>query len=128
MLSSTKSIAPSPNPHIPPSVRVSGATRKVTTMAKGGFDSNWLKKDGMVLALGFAGWTIPASIPVSGFGGNSLFFKFTESIGSELAHFPQGPAVTDEFWTLLVLYHVGLFLSLTLAQIGVQGRKQGYFN
>lgn len=23
--------------------------------------------------------------------------------------------------------HVGLFVSLTLAQIGVQGRKQGYF-
>lgn len=43
-------------------------------------------------------WTIPSNIPVSGFGGKSLFGLFTESIGQQLAHFPQGPALTDDFW------------------------------
>lgn len=37
---------------------------------------------------------------------------------------PAGPAVTDKFWLLLVTWHLGLFVTLTLAQIGVQGRKQ----
>lgn len=28
---------------------------------------------------------------------------------------------------LLVTYHIGLFLTLLLGQVGVQGRKQGYW-
>merc|ERR1719387_279830 len=91
------------------------------------FDSQWLKGDPMVLVLGFMGWTIPSTIPVSGFSGASLFSKFTDCIRYELAHFPTGPAASSDFWIYLALYHAGLFLCLLLGQIGVQGRKQGYF-
>ncbi|KAI8465276.1 MAG: photosystem I reaction center subunit O [Monoraphidium minutum] len=87
----------------------------------------WLKKDPLVIGLGFLGWTIPAASPAPAFGGDSLFGLFTSSIGENLAHFPVGPALSDKFWLYLITYHVGLFVSLTLAQIGVQGRKQGYF-
>lgn len=43
-------------------------------------------------------WTIPSNIPVSAFGGQSLFGLFTASIGEELAKFPQGPSIDDPFW------------------------------
>lgn len=43
-------------------------------------------------------WTIPSNIPVSAFGGQSLFGLFTQSIGEELAKFPQGPSIDDPFW------------------------------
>jgi len=74
-------------------------------------------------------WSLPtwAASPAPAFGGDSLFGLFTQSIGETLAHFPVGPALSDKFWLYLITYHIGLFLSLTLAQIGVQGRKQGYF-
>merc|ERR1719313_2211031 len=98
-----------------------------TTRVSSQFDSNWLKADPTVLALSFFGWTVPSSIPVSGFGGDSLFSKFTSSIGDELAHFPTGPALNSDFWIYFALYHIGLFLCMLLGQIGVQGRKQGYF-
>uniref|UniRef100_A0A061RKB7 Photosystem I subunit PsaO n=1 Tax=Tetraselmis sp. GSL018 TaxID=582737 RepID=A0A061RKB7_9CHLO len=104
------------------------ATRRVSVVASAdGFDRNWLKADPLVFVLGFAGWTVPSNIPVSGLGGASLFGKFTESIGQELAKFPQGPALGDDFWLYLITWHLGLFVALTLGQIGVQGRKQGYF-
>merc|ERR1711937_283762 len=92
------------------------------------FESDWLRADPTVLVLGVLGWTIPSAIPVSGFGGSSLFSKFLSSIGQELAQFPKGPALTSDFWLYLVLYHIGLFLCMLLGQIGVQGRKQGYFS
>mmetsp|Transcript_29938 Transcript_29938/g.66253 ORF Transcript_29938/g.66253 Transcript_29938/m.66253 type:complete len:124 (-) Transcript_29938:355-726(-) len=103
--------------------------RTVMVQASSGksFDSNWLKKDPLVFVLGFAGWTIPSSIGVSGFGGNSLFGLLNASIGEQLAHFPTGPALNDKFWLYLITWHIGLFLTLTLGQIGVQGRKQGYW-
>mmetsp|Transcript_18927 Transcript_18927/g.32331 ORF Transcript_18927/g.32331 Transcript_18927/m.32331 type:complete len:136 (-) Transcript_18927:75-482(-) len=103
------------------------ATPRVMASAEGGFDRNWLKGNPLVFVLGTVGWTVPSSIPVSGFEGSSLFGKFTSSIGTELAHFPQGPALTDEFWLLLITWHLGLFVTLTLGQIGFNGRKQGYF-
>jgi photosystem I protein PsaO len=31
-------------------------------------------------------------------------------------------ALTDKFWLYLLTWHVGLFLTLFLGQIGVQGR------
>ena len=77
---------------------------------------------------GFAGWFLPSNIPVSAFGGKSLFGLFMESISENLAHFPTGPALDDKFWLYMITWHVGLFLTLTLGQIGIQGRKQGYFN
>merc|ERR1719321_1518215 len=101
--------------------------RAAVSKASSQFDSNWLKGDPIVLALSFFGWTIPSAIPVSGFNGSSLFSKFTASIGTELGHFPTGPALDSDFWIYLFLYHAGLFTTMLLGQIGVQGRKQGYF-
>merc|ERR1711998_250735 len=92
------------------------------------FDSNWLNADATVLVLAFLGWTIPSATPTSGFGGSSLFSKFLSSIAQELAQFPKGPALNSDFWLYLILYHVGLFSCMLLGQIGVQGRKQGYFS
>merc|ERR1712224_793543 len=91
------------------------------------FDSNWLNADATVLVLGFFGWTILSAIPVSGFGGASLFSKFMGSIATELGHFPTGPSLDSDFWIYFLLYHFGLFTCMLLGQIGVQGRKQGYF-
>merc|ERR1719450_312897 len=91
------------------------------------FKADWLGADPTVLVLGFLGWTIPSAIPVSGFGGGSLFSKFIDSIGTELSHFPSGPALDSPFWIYFVLYHIGLFACLMLGQIGIQGRKQGIF-
>jgi photosystem I subunit PsaO len=48
-------------------------------------------------------------------------------MGAELAHFPVGPAFNDEFWLLMITWHVGLFTTMFLGQIGVNGRKQGYW-
>ena len=72
-------------------------------------------------------WTLPSSIGVSGFNGDSLFGLLNASIGEELAHFPVGPALGDKFWLYFITWHVGLFSVMLLGQIGVQGRKQGYF-
>ena len=38
-----------------------------------------------------------------------------------------GPAIDSEFWLLMTTWHVGLFLTLLLGQIGWQGKKAGYF-
>lgn len=114
----------------PRSARVARAPvrRSLVVRASGQpYPRDWLKTDPLVFVLSFAGWTIPSSIGVSAFGGNSLFGLLTSSIGEELAHFPTGPALTDSFWLYLTLWHVGLFLTLVLGQAGVQGRKQGYW-
>merc|ERR1712056_38893 len=74
------------------------------------------------------GWTVPSALPSSGFGGDSLFSRFINSIGNELAHFPSGPSLDSDFWIYLILYHIGLFLCILLGQIGVQGRKQVIIN
>merc|ERR1711935_561171 len=94
----------------------------------GSFNAKWLNADPLVLVLGFIGWTIPSAIPVSSFEGDSLFFKFTSAIGAELAHFPTGPSLDSAFWIYFLLYHIGLFTCLLAGQIGVQGRKRGYFS
>lgn len=54
-------------------------------------------------------WTIPSNIPVSAFGGQSLFGLFTSQIGAELAHFPTGPSIDSPFWLYMVTWHMGLF-------------------
>ncbi|KAI3425288.1 hypothetical protein D9Q98_009055 [Chlorella vulgaris] len=88
----------------------------------------WLNKEPLALMAGFLGWFAPSNIAVPALGNQSLFGAFTKSIGAELSHFPVGPALTDDFWLLMTTWHVGLFLCLFLGQIGVQARKQGYFN
>ena len=87
----------------------------------------WLNVEPLAVALGFLGWVVPASSPSPSYGGGSLFGAFTSTIGAELAKFPAGPSIDSPFWLQLVVFHVGLFVCMTLAQIGVQGRKQGYF-
>merc|ERR1712050_195253 len=108
--------------------KVKTQARAMTCHAQSKFDGEWIKSDPMVLVLGFLGWTVPSALPSSGFGGDSLFSRFINSIGNELAHFPSGPSIDSDFWIYLILYHTGLFLCILLGQIGVQGRKQGKFN
>jgi len=87
----------------------------------------WINVEPLAVALGTMGWLIPASSPAPSYGGGSLFGAFTSTIGTELAKFPVGPSLDSPFWLQFVIFHVGLFVTMTLAQIGIQGRKQGYF-
>lgn len=80
------------------------------------------------MVAGFIGWVVPSNIPVPAFGGSSLFGLFMGSIGENLAKFPTGPALNDKFFLYLITWHVGLFVAMTLGQIGAQARKQGYFD
>uniref|UniRef100_UPI003467ED9B Photosystem I reaction center subunit O n=1 Tax=Fittonia albivenis TaxID=141305 RepID=UPI003467ED9B len=89
------------------------------------FERDWLRTDLNVIGFGLIGWLAPSSIPA--INGNSLTGLFFSSIGPELAHFPTGPAVTSPFWLWMVLWHLGLFLTLTFGQIGFKGRSEGYF-
>eukprot|EP01025_Chloroclados_australasicus_P007628 TRINITY_DN124_c0_g2_i2.p2 TRINITY_DN124_c0_g2~~TRINITY_DN124_c0_g2_i2.p2 ORF type:complete len:133 (-),score=3.92 TRINITY_DN124_c0_g2_i2:322-720(-) len=91
------------------------------------YPQDWLKVNPLVFVLGVVGWTVPSAIPVSGFGGNSLFGAFTSQIGMELAHWPTGPALDSPFWLYLVAWHIGLFLAMLLGQVGFQGRSQQYW-
>jgi len=109
--------------------RVAPISRRVVTVRAAGspYPSNWLNKEPLALVLGFLGWTVPSNIPVSAFGDKSLFGLLTGSIAENLAKFPQGPSLDDPFWLYLLTWHIGLFLTLTLGQIGINGRKQGYW-
>jgi photosystem I subunit PsaO len=89
------------------------------------FNRDWLRKDLSVVGFGLIGWLAPSSIPV--INGNSLTGLFLASIGPELAHFPTGPSLTSPFWLWLITWHLGLFIVLTLGQIGFKGRKDGYW-
>uniref|UniRef100_A0AC62AEK3 Psao1 n=1 Tax=Dunaliella salina TaxID=3046 RepID=A0AC62AEK3_DUNSA len=92
-----------------------------------GFDRNWLRVDPIVPAISFVGWTLPSNIGTSALNGQSLFGAFYESIGQNLAHWPTGPALDDKFWLYMVTWHTGLFIVMLLGQVGVQGKKQGYW-
>ncbi|KAA3458624.1 photosystem I subunit O-like [Gossypium australe] len=59
--------------------------------------------------------------------GKSLTGLLFDSIGTELAHFPTPPPITSQFWLWLVLWHLGLFITLTFGQIGFKGRTEDYF-
>jgi len=72
-------------------------------------------------------WTIPSSIPVGAFDGNSLFGLLNASIATELSHFPTGPSLDSPFWLYMITWHIGLFTTMLLGQVGVNGRKQGYW-
>ncbi|WOL11227.1 photosystem I subunit O [Canna indica] len=89
------------------------------------FERNWLRKDLNVIGFGLIGWLAPSSIPA--IGGKSLTGLFFDSIGTELAHWPTGPALTSPFWLWMVTWHLGLFLCLTFGQIGFKGRTEDYF-
>ncbi|KZV23870.1 photosystem I subunit O [Dorcoceras hygrometricum] len=88
--------------------------------------ADWLRKDLNVIGFALIGWLAPSSIPL--INGNSLTGLFFSSIGSELSHWPTGPALTSPFWLWLITWHLGLFLTLTFGQIGFKGRTEDYFN
>ncbi|KAF3776833.1 Photosystem I subunit O [Nymphaea thermarum] len=89
------------------------------------FRGDWLRTDLNVIGFGLIGWIAPSSIPA--IDGKSLTSLFFDSIGTELAHWPTGPALGSQFWLWLVTWHLGLFLCLTFGQIGFKGRSEGYF-
>ncbi|XP_051152985.1 photosystem I subunit O [Andrographis paniculata] len=89
------------------------------------FERDWLRTDLNVIGFGLIGWLAPSSIPA--INGSSLTGLFFGSIGPELAHFPTGPALDSPFWLWMILWHLGLFLTLTFGQIGFKGRSEGYF-
>ncbi|KAH1067039.1 hypothetical protein J1N35_032026 [Gossypium stocksii] len=89
------------------------------------FERDWLRRDFNVIGFGLIGWIAPSSIPA--IDGKSLTGLFFESIGTELAHFPTPPPLTSQFWLWLVLWHLGLFITLTFGQIGFKGRNEDYF-
>nr|CAN83522.1 hypothetical protein VITISV_019056 [Vitis vinifera] len=89
------------------------------------FERDWLRTDLNVIGFGLIAWLAPSSIPA--IDGNSLTGLFFSSIGTELSHFPTGPALTSPFWLWMVTWHLGLFLCLTFGQIGFKGRTEDYF-
>ncbi|XP_010262927.1 PREDICTED: photosystem I subunit O [Nelumbo nucifera] len=99
------------------------------TLSSGGrftcFERDWLRRDFNVIGFGLIGWIAPSSVPL--INGKSLTGLFFESIGTELAHWPTGPALNSQFWLWLITWHLGLFLCLTFGQIGFKGRTENYF-
>ncbi|XVF46965.1 hypothetical protein PTKIN_Ptkin03bG0070800 [Pterospermum kingtungense] len=86
-----------------------------------GFERDWLRTDLNVIGFGLIGWIAPSSMPA--IDGKSLTGLFFESI----AQFPTPPPLTSQFWLWLVLWHLGLFITLTFGQIGFKGRTEEYF-
>ncbi|XP_045830595.1 photosystem I subunit O isoform X2 [Trifolium pratense] len=112
-----------------PQVIARNPLSKAMALGNGGrvtcFQRDWLRRDFNVIGFGLIGWLAPSSIPA--IDGKSLTGLFFDSIGTELAHFPTPPALTSQFWLWLVLWHLGLFISLTFGQIGFKGRTEEYF-
>jgi len=108
--------------------RVCVRSARPAVVAANDYPKNWLPKDPLVVGASLIGWFVPSNIGVPAFGGASLFGKFTQSIGANLAHFPTGPPLNDPFWLYLLVWHCGLFAVLFFGQIGVQARKGGYLD
>ena len=116
-----------PRPPPLPSILISSRLPPAPLLLSSSSGYKWLNVEPLAVALGVLGWMVPAASPSPSYGGGSLFGAFTSQIGTELAKFPAGPSIDSPFWLQLVVFHVGLFVTMTLAQIGIQGRKQGYF-
>ncbi|XP_058734923.1 photosystem I subunit O-like [Vicia villosa] len=114
---------------VKPQVTARNPLRQAMARGNGGrvtcFQRDWLRRDFNVIGFGLIGWLAPSSIPA--IDGKSLTGLFFDSIGTELAHFPTPPALTSQFWLWLICWHLGLFISLTLGQIGFKGRTEEYF-
>ena len=70
--------------------------------ASAGGPYSWLRKDPLVLAIGFLGWTIPAASPSPSFGGGSLFGNLLSETSAGLAQFPTPPSIDSPFWIYLI--------------------------
>ena len=66
------------------------------------FQRDWLRTDLNVIGFGLIGWLAPSSVPA--INGDSLTGLFFQSIGTELSHFPIGPALTSPFWSVYFLF------------------------
>lgn len=66
------------------------------------FQRDWLRRDLNVIGFGLIGWLAPSSVPA--INGKSLTGLFFESIGTELSHFPTGPALTSQFWYIFTSF------------------------
>ena len=105
------------------------ASVKVAASADLKFDDDWKKSSVPVHLASLFGWVIPSASPCPAFPDNaSLFELFSERISANLANFPQGPAADDKIWLYMLTWHMGLFACMMFGQIGVQARKQGYFD
>ena len=105
------------------------AAVKVAASSDLKFDDDWKKSSVPVHLASLFGWVIPSASPCPAFENNaSLFQVFSDRIGANLANFPQGPAADDKIWLYMLTWHMGLFACMMFGQIGVQARKQGYFN
>ena len=102
--------------------------KRAATMQKETFDPEWINANDHLLVIGssLAAWTAATSTPMS--NGDTLFNAFHSAMIRELANFPQGPALDNDIWLYMTIWHFGVFVVMTLGTIGVQGRKQGYFN
>ena len=60
-------------------------------------------------------------------GPNCLCVNLQEQLQTNGTCAVQGPSIDSPFWLYLITWYVSLFVTLLLGQIGVQGRKQGYF-
>lgn len=83
------------------------------------------KLDLTIVVLAMIGWIVPSSIPagIPLTNGGGLSQAFFASMNANLANWPKGPALDDPFWTLLVLWHIGMFACLIFGTIGVNLRK-----
>merc|ERR1712216_1063489 len=105
------------------------AAVKVAASSDLKFDDDWKKSSVPVHLASLFGWVVPSASPCPAFENNaSLFQVFSDRIGPNLANFPQGPAADDKIWLYMLTWHMGLFACMMFGQIGVQARKQGYFN
>merc|ERR1712216_306747 len=105
------------------------AAVKVAASSDLKFDDDWKKSSVPVHLASLFGWVIPSASPCPAFPDNaSLFELFSERISANLANFPQGPAADDKIWLYMLTWHMGLFACMMFGQIGVQARKQGYFD
>lgn len=77
-------------------------THNLPRSASAGGPYSWLRKDPLVLAIGFLGWTIPAASPSPSFGGGSLFGGLLAETSAGLAQFPTPPAMDSPFWIYLI--------------------------
>lgn len=112
---------------VTPQTKPRGRTALAVASEAKTFDDDWLKADTTVHLLTLFGWSVPSGVAIKAYGDTSLLAAFADSIGSNMANFPQGPGLDDKFWLYLITWHIGLFSTMLLGQIGWQGRKQGYF-
>mmetsp|Transcript_10388 Transcript_10388/g.27636 ORF Transcript_10388/g.27636 Transcript_10388/m.27636 type:complete len:141 (-) Transcript_10388:2244-2666(-) len=100
----------------------------VLRMAEDGYeisDGKYFDSNPVVIALALVGWIVPSSLPVNIplTGGKGLTPAFFASIQDNLSRWPKGPELGDPFWTLLVLFHLGMFATLIFGTIGYNLNK-----